>query len=340
MSGLALSGEHVEIGAMTRQSDLQARRRWRASAGSWSRRLTMSAMSRPARAARSAASAAISIPRPSCRRSAPCRRRPSTSSGPGGERTVAAADWFQGYLQSALDERELLESIRLPSWPQGSAYGFRNMPAVVAISPLRAPARCSPGARMARLPKPRSWCSASTPAPVRLATSSRRCGRKLDQAAIGASMAEGRALDAMGDAYVSADYRSRLAGVDHPARPRAAAGRSRRWPHDRTRRITLTVNGAPRIERRSSGACISAISCADARPYRHASRLRARRLRRLHGDRRRTRRALLPDAGGAGRRRRHRDGRGPRQRGRAVTAAAGVLASITRCNAASARPAC
>src|SRR4051794_19863480 len=41
-------------------------------------------------------------------------------SGPGAARNIAAEDWFQGYLQSALADTEVLESIRLPLWPIGT----------------------------------------------------------------------------------------------------------------------------------------------------------------------------------------------------------------------------
>ena len=77
-----------------------------------------------------------------------------------------------------------------------------------------------------------------------------------------------------------------------------------------------------------------------ARPHRHACRLRARRLRRLHGAARWRQRALLPDVRGAGRRLRSRDGRRPRRRPDELHPLQQRSASTTRCNAASARPAC
>ena len=73
---------------------------------------------------------------------------------------------------------------------------------------------------------------------------------------------------------------------------------------------------------------------------RHACRLRARRLRRLHGARQRRDRALLPDAGGAG-----RQGARSRPSKDCPTAARSPIcrprfATAMRCNAASARRAC
>ena len=45
--------------------------------------------------------------------------------GPGGERTIAAKDFFTGFLESALAPDELLTEIRVPKTP-GSAWGFQK----------------------------------------------------------------------------------------------------------------------------------------------------------------------------------------------------------------------
>ena len=63
----------------------------------------------------------------------------------------------------------------------------------------------------------------------------------------------------------------------------------------------------------------------DARPQGHPRRLRARRVRRLHHPGRRRAGALLPDAGGAGRRARAHHHRGPEPRSRRAERAAGCL---------------
>ena len=60
------------------------------------------------------------------------------------------------------------------------------------------------------------------------------------------------------------------------------------------------------------------------RPDRHQDRLRARRVRRLHGAARRQAGLLLQPAGGVGRRPDRPDGRGAGARRRAASAAAGV----------------
>ena len=68
---------------------------------------------------------------------------------------------------------------------------------------------------------------------------------------------------------------------------------------------------------------------SDARPHRHACRLRARRLRRVHDPARRRQRARLPDVRRAGGRLPHRDGRRPRP-DRQAQRAAGVVSRASR----------
>jgi len=45
--------------------------------------------------------------------------------GPGGERTIAATDFFQGFLESALAADELLTEIRVPKAP-GAGWGYQK----------------------------------------------------------------------------------------------------------------------------------------------------------------------------------------------------------------------
>ena len=68
------------------------------------------------------------------------------------------------------------------------------------------------------------------------------------------------------------------------------------------RKIALTVNGKRYEDEVEVRVTLADFVRGTARPYRHASRLRARRMRRLHHPVRRPLRAIVPDAGGAGRR--------------------------------------
>jgi carbon-monoxide dehydrogenase medium subunit len=134
--------------------------------------------------------------------------------GPNGARKVAAQDWFQYYLQSALAENEVLETIRLPLWPADARFGFSEY------------ARRSGDFAIAGAAALVAWKDDDTvqrlaivvfgvaPQPVRLRKiESAIVGRKLDRDAIRAVTDAAKHIDAMSDPYVSADYRRRLAGV-------------------------------------------------------------------------------------------------------------------------------
>ena len=88
--------------------------------------------------------------------------------------------------------------------------------------------------------------------------------------------------------------------------------------------ITVTVNGRRRRELVEPRLLLSDFIRAHARPHRDARRLRARRLRRVHGAARRRRRPLVPRLRGPGGRRRARDRRGARGRRRADAVAGGL----------------
>ena len=90
-------------------------------------------------------------------------------------------------------------------------------------------------------------------------------------------------------------------------------------------RVELQVNGRTvevDVEPRSHAARLPA---RDRGPQGHARRLRARRVRRLHHPGRRRAGAILPDAGGAGRRAPAHHHRGPEPRPRRAERAAGCL---------------
>lgn len=134
--------------------------------------------------------------------------------GPGGGRTVAARDWFCGYLQSALEEREILKSIRWRPWPPGHGYGFcefarRRGDFAVAGAGALVALDADGAVRRAAI-----VVFGVEPSPVRLAAiEAALVGRTLGDEAIAAAEEAARALDAMADAQVSASYRRHLAGV-------------------------------------------------------------------------------------------------------------------------------
>jgi aerobic carbon-monoxide dehydrogenase medium subunit len=135
-------------------------------------------------------------------------------SGADGERMVAAQDWFQGYLQSALAENEVLQSIRLPLWPAGTAYGFSEYARRLgdfAIAGAAALIALREDETVERLAIVVFGVDAQ---PIRLReTEAALIGQRFDKEAIRAAADASKRVEAMSDPYVSADYRRRLAGV-------------------------------------------------------------------------------------------------------------------------------
>ena len=91
------------------------------------------------------------------------------------------------------------------------------------------------------------------------------------------------------------------------------------------RAIQLTVNGRRRHRRGRAAPAAVGLPARGPRADRHQPRLRAGRVRLLHGDRRRRDRALVPDVRRPGRRQRGADRRGPGRGRRDAPAADRVL---------------
>ena len=106
------------------------------------------------------------------------------------------------------------------------------------------------------------------------------------------------------------------------------------------RTIALTVNGRAVSHEVETRMTLADFLRDGSRAHRHPPRLRARRVRRLHGAGRRRSRALVPDAGGAGRRPQGaRPSRASRRTASSIRCSR-RSGTITGCSAASARPAC
>jgi carbon-monoxide dehydrogenase medium subunit len=145
-------------------------------------------------------------------------------SGPSGARKIAARDWFQDYLQSALAENEVLESIRLPLWPAGTTYGFSEYArrhGDFALAGAGALIAWRPDATIERAA---IVLFGVAPQPLRLVDIERDLVRRtLDADAIRATIEAAKRIEAMTDPYVSAEYRRRLAGIMAERALRAAA---------------------------------------------------------------------------------------------------------------------
>ncbi|MGD9904218.1 MAG: xanthine dehydrogenase family protein subunit M [Vicinamibacterales bacterium] len=145
--------------------------------------------------------------------------------GPGGTRTIAAVDFFQGMMATALADGELVTAVTVPALAKGtgaayvkfahpaSRYAVVGAAAVVGVQG----GKCS-AASVA--------VGGLVPVPTRLAAvEAALTGTALDAAAIDAAAARTAGAlggDVLGDLFASADYRTAVAGT-YVARAVAAA---------------------------------------------------------------------------------------------------------------------
>jgi carbon-monoxide dehydrogenase medium subunit len=214
MTGIALGEDHIRIGAMTRQADLHHSPDIASHLP-----IMMEALAHVGHfqtRSRGTIGGSCCHLDPAAELPALCSLYDAEFdvSGPNGARKVAAQDWFRGYLQSALAENEVLDSVRLPLWPAGTTYGFseyarrRGDFAIAGAGALVAWRNDRTIERLAIV----LFGLASQP--IRLSEIERSAvGRKLDAEAIRAIADAAKRINAMSDPYVSQDYRSRLAAI-------------------------------------------------------------------------------------------------------------------------------
>ncbi|MCE2512713.1 MAG: FAD binding domain-containing protein [Acidimicrobiia bacterium] len=238
--------------------------------------------------------------------------------GPGGRRMMTAPDFFLGSFWTALEEAEILTEVRFPAAPAGSVTVVDEIcrrAGDFAVAGLVAVIDVDGGAvRSARLVG-----FGVGGVPIRLASAEAAISGWAPDHPDGALM-EAAVHDTAGafdDIHATAWYRREavatllvravrraLANGRLHDDPRAGLGGRRRGDGQRS------FPPAPR----PGPAGAVGLHPRHAGPHGHPPRLRARLLRRLHRDRRRRRRAVVPDAGRAGRRQRDPHRRGPRPR--------------------------
>jgi carbon-monoxide dehydrogenase medium subunit len=138
------------------------------------------------------------------------------ATGPNGARTIAAEEFFQGMMTTALAANEILTAVEVPVQRKGesSAYAKFAHPAsryavVGAAAALRVEGGVCAGARIA--------VGGLTPAPRRLtAVEAALAGQPLNADTIARAAVEtasGLGEDLLGDIYASAEYRKAVASV-------------------------------------------------------------------------------------------------------------------------------
>jgi carbon-monoxide dehydrogenase medium subunit len=133
----------------------------------------------------------------------------------GGERTVAAEDFFIGLLTTALGHDELLTEIALPPWPARTGSGVREVAkrhGDFALGGVAATLTLDAQGRVARA---RLVGFGVGPVPMRLADAERSLvdGAPTPTAFAEAGRLASAAVDPADDIHASAAYRTRLAGV-------------------------------------------------------------------------------------------------------------------------------
>ena len=132
-----------------------------------------------------------------------------------GERQVAAADFFLGYLTSALAETELLTAVRFPPWPAATGWSVQEVSrrhGDYALVGLAAVLGTGGDGRVARAALA-FFGAGSTP--VRVAEAERLLVGQEPAAALFAEAGRVVAdvIDPPGDNHASAAYRAHVAGV-------------------------------------------------------------------------------------------------------------------------------
>ncbi|MFO1116048.1 MAG: xanthine dehydrogenase family protein subunit M [Beijerinckiaceae bacterium] len=231
VAGIDISPDRIRIGAMTRQADLKSSEDLFAVAPVF--RAALTHVGHMQTRARGTIGGSCCHLDPAAELPALCALLDAEfeALGPCGSRRIAARDWFRGYLESALDEREILVAIDLPRWPKGHGCGFHEFArrhGDFAVAGAAALLSQDAGRKVQRAAIVVFGVEAS---PVRLAaTEQAMLGRAIDDAAIAAAVDEARGLDAMGDVHVSPDYRRRIAGVAVARALRQAAANSGATP--------------------------------------------------------------------------------------------------------------
>lgn len=132
-----------------------------------------------------------------------------------GERTIPAADFFLGYLTSALDETEVLTAVRFPAWPARTGWSVQEVSrrhGDYALVGLAAVLGVGDNGRVDRAALA-FFGAGATPVRVREAEAV-LIGEPPDPSALAeAADVVSKTIDPPGDNHATAAYRAHVAGV-------------------------------------------------------------------------------------------------------------------------------
>jgi carbon-monoxide dehydrogenase medium subunit len=135
--------------------------------------------------------------------------------GPSGERVIAAADFFQGPLTTALNADEIIVEIRLPAWPPQRRWGFQEFARRRGDFAMAAAAVFYDPDASGRARNPHVGVIGVGDKPQRLpAVETVLNGSMIDEATIAkADAAASAAVEPQEDIHASAAYRRALVGT-------------------------------------------------------------------------------------------------------------------------------
>ena len=134
--------------------------------------------------------------------------------GPGGTRDIPFADFPAGYMTPSIEMDEMVIGIRVPSWPAGHGYAFVEFArrhGDFAVASAAALLEVDSDGKISRASLTVGGVGA---APVRMgAIEAALIGETGDEARLRELCESCREIDAMGDVYASTEYRQHLATV-------------------------------------------------------------------------------------------------------------------------------
>jgi carbon-monoxide dehydrogenase medium subunit len=214
LAGIRETAEGIEIGAMTRQADVLVSPIVRSRLPLLARALEH--VGHIQTRARGTIGGSCCHLDPSAEQPAMCAVLDAEFivSGPDGRQTIPAGEWFEGLLQSALGDQEFLEALRFKPWAKGHGYGFAEYARRHGDFAIAGGAALLEAGKDGRITRAALLSFGVESAPRRLPDAEASLiGQHIDSLDAKPAVAAARALDAMEDVQVTADYRRHLAGV-------------------------------------------------------------------------------------------------------------------------------